>query len=203
MPKAAGSKIEALFKAHYATDTSIHQDKVGIRINPLITWHDSIADREKRDPSFRLGKRRLIVCTRRLPSWLKSRFLFELRRTPRLMHDPKMLLSGMFLERTGHPNHADKYIRKWIPPELRRTHRQVSYLRVENFAIDFRTIFGQYLDISSISTAELEERENASLSLGVQSNLDVLIAENLDLIYQSCPLWTELETMVYGTTMLE
>lgn len=202
-PKAAGSKIEALFQTHYSTDRSIHQDQVGERINPLISWHDSIADRQKRDPSFTLGNRNLIVCTRRLPSWLKSRFFFELRRTPKLKHDPRMLLSGKFFEQTGQINHADKYIRKWISPELRRTHQPVSYLRVEDFAADFRIIFGQFLDIKNISVEELKERENISSSSGMPYDIDALIADNLESIYKSCPLWAELETIVYGATVIK
>jgi len=197
-PKAAGSKVETLFRKHFALDPNIHQDQVGRRLNPSISWHDSIADRQKRDPSFALGNRRLIVCTRRLPSWLKSRFLFELQRTPGLEHNPQLLTSGQFLERTGRVNHADKYVLKWIPPKTRLNHGLISYLRVENFASDFRDIFGKYLDLSKISISELEERENASAPADIKHDIDNLISVNMNSIYRACPLWAELESEVYG-----
>jgi hypothetical protein len=197
-PKAAGSKIEVLFQNHYCSDPSIHQDLVGIKKNPLISWHDSIDDRRKRDPSFTLGRRCLIVCTRRLPAWLKSRLLFEMQRSPGLKHDPSLLLQGKFLERTGRINHADKYISKWISPDIRSSHSSISYLRVEEFANDFREIFGQYLDISKISKHELEQRENTSFISKIQYDIDQIIFDNLDAIYDACPLWSDLEKNVYG-----
>lgn len=197
-PKAAGSKVETLFRKYFASNPSVHQDQVGRRLNPSISWHDSISDREKRDPSFNLGNRRLIVCTRRLSSWLKSRYLFELQRTPRLEHDPELLVTGRFLERSGRVNHADNYVLKWISPSIRLNHGLISYLRVESFASDFLDIFGQYLDVSEISISELEQRENASASVGGKLDVDRLIAANIDSIYKACPLWAELESEVYG-----
>jgi hypothetical protein len=197
-PKAAGTKIESIFKRYFTSDSRIHQDQVGEQFDPLIKWHDSIADRQKRDPAFTLGKRRLIVCTRRLPAWLKSRFYFEVSRSPQLRHNPELLLSGKFHQITGNINHADNVIRRWIPAELRQTHPCLSYLRTEDFANDFKTVFGQFLDISKISRAELEERVNISNPTG-NYNVDALIAENINSIYKACPLWSELEIAVYGS----
>lgn len=118
-------------------------------------------------------------------------------RSPQLRHNPEWLLSGKFLLRNGDIGHADNVIRRWIPAELRQAHPSLSFLRVEDFANDFKTIFGQYLDISKISKAELEERENTSHP-SRQYDIDKLIAENLDSIYEAFPLWSELETAVYG-----
>ena len=56
-PKCAGRKIETLFSTYYSQDMNIHQDIVKPRINPIATWHDTIAKREKSDPSFILGNR--------------------------------------------------------------------------------------------------------------------------------------------------
>lgn len=168
-PKAAGTKIESIFKRYFTSDSRIHQDQVGTRFDPLIKWHDSIADRQKRDPSFALGKRILILCTRRLPAWLKSRFYFEVSRSPQLRHNPELLLSGKFHLRNGEIGHADNAIRRFV----------------------------RFLDISKISTAELEERVNISNPTD-SYNVDALIAENLDSIYKACPLWFELEMAVYG-----
>jgi hypothetical protein len=105
------------------------------------------------------------------------------------------------MERSGRINHADSYIRKWISPETRSSHPWISYLKVENFKHDFRSIFGQFLDMNLISDGELEQKENISNSSDIKVDIDRIIAENLDVIYGSCPLWSELESMVYGTIL--
>lgn len=118
-------------------------------------------------------------------------------RSPQLRHNPELLLSGKFHLRNGEIGHADNAIRRWIPAELRQTHPYLSYLRTEDFANDFKTVFGRFLDISKISRAELEERVNISNPTS-SYNVDALIAENLDSIYKASPLWFELEMAVYG-----
>jgi hypothetical protein len=196
-PKAAGSKIELVFRNHFSGDLSIHQDIVGIKSDPSISWHDSIGDRQKRDPSFTLSDRCLIVCVRRLPAWLKSRFLYEIKRSPKLNHDPNLLILGKFLERTGQINHADNYISKYIPAYLIENHANISYLKVEDFANDFVKIFSRYIDISKISKRDLEQKVNASHG-STKYNVDQIISDNLAVIYGACPLWSELEKSVYG-----
>jgi uncharacterized membrane protein YheB (UPF0754 family) len=131
---------------------------------------------------------------RRLPSWIKSRFLFEVKRSPNLPHDPNSLIKGFFLERSGFRNHADKVIERYIPRNLRKTHSNIYYLRKEFFADDFKEIFGKYLDVTKISDSELETKINPST---MNESIDELISQNLDLIYKSCPVWAELESIIY------
>src|SRR5215211_1142207 len=104
-PKCAGTKIERLFKTYYSSDKRIFQDTVDPKIDPQATWHDSVSDREKRNPHFTLGKRIIICSFRRLPSWLESRYSFEVQRSPELNHRPELLLEGKFLEHGGYQNH--------------------------------------------------------------------------------------------------
>jgi hypothetical protein len=192
-PKTAGTKIETIFKIYFS---NIYQDKINKIINPSsINHHDSIFDRVYKDPHFALGNKCLIVGMRRLPCWLKSRFLFEVNRSPNLKHDPGLLLYGNFLESNGFQNHADKYIEKWIPLKLRQEHSNIFYLRTEYFESDFKKIFGQFVDVNKVPSSELKEKINTTNS---QKHVDEIISKNLNLIYKSCPLWAELELQIYG-----
>ncbi len=57
LPKCAGSKTEQLFKKYYSGEDGVFQDIVNPDIDPEISWHDTIAEREARDVDFKLGSR--------------------------------------------------------------------------------------------------------------------------------------------------
>ena len=160
-PKCAGSKVEKLFKTYYVDDESITQDIVDPDGDPDRAWHDSIADRIQRDPSFSVDGREIICSFRRLSPWLMSRYSFEVERSPHLEHSPRPLLNGRFFERGGFLNHADRLISKYLPYEDISAHKY-SFLRTEQFEEDFKKHFGKFIDVSIIPDEEFESRENAS-----------------------------------------
>lgn len=204
-PKCAGTKIEQLFGRYFADEPGLVQDPVGSRQDPTTAWHDSIALREGRDPDFSLGDRVIVCSFRRLPAWLESRYRFELRRHPGLDHRPERLLQGRFLEADGSLSHADNYAIKFLPPEL-LDQASIRFVRVENFAADFKSAFGDFLDVSRIPEAEYGRKVNRSRGLlsKLLSRRDTRLPDQIhDRLYAgeayaACPLWQRIERLAYG-----
>jgi hypothetical protein len=206
-PKCAGTKVEVLFRRHFRKKSGlrgffsrrhpVHQDPVGIRNDPSIAWHDSIAEREARDPEFRLGDRVVICPVRRLPAWLESRYNFGAMRNPQLPHNPEMLLQARFLEADGSENHAENYVKRYLPEEIVRSGR-IRFLRTEFFESDFKSIFGEFLDISTIPDREFQEKVNTSKRAFPESLRERLYCEP-EQVYSSCPYWRSVEEIAYSS----
>jgi hypothetical protein len=194
-PKCAGVKIEKLFEKYFSDNSNIHQDPVGIEKDPLISWHHSIKQREKHNPNFFLGRKDIICSFRKLPSWLESRYNFEYHRTPELPHCPERLFEGFFLEANGRENHADNYIKLYLPMPLLKT-KNIRFIRTEYFECDFKKVFGDYIDISIIPDDEYSKRENTSQSSLSEELRIKLYSEKI--IYTKCPLWSYVEKIAYG-----
>ena len=194
-PKCAGSKIESLFREYFFEDKGIVQDIIDITDTSFV-WHDSISQREKRDPKFSLDERTVICSIRNLPSWLESRYSFEFKRNPDLPHNPEMLLEGTFLEATGSKSHADLYAKKYIPEKLLNTGK-IRFLRNEYFESDFKSIFGDYLDISIIPDGEYQEKVNASKRV-IPEDIREKLYDNNRSVYDKCPYWQSVEKVAYG-----
>jgi hypothetical protein len=196
-PKCAGTKIENLFRTYYSHDERIHQDIVKPRIDPLATWHDTVAGREKRDSSFILGDRTIICSFRRLPAWLESRYSYEVRRSPQLDHRPELLLEGKFLEQRGRENHADVYARKYIPESILGSDK-LKFIRTECFETDFRNVFGEFVDVSVIPDREFSKRVNVSDKSAVPDEIRNKLFQNQRELYEKCPYWKAVESVAYG-----
>lgn len=192
-PKNAGTKVEKLFARYYADDRSIVQDDLSLKDGH---WHHSIREREKKDAGFSLGERQIIVCTRRLPSWLISRYSFEVDRTPDLPHDPELLFEGRFYERGGYLNHADNYVNRYVNEV---DPARVRFIRVESFRDDFLAVFGDYIDTDRIPKREFDSRVNTSGRVLAKSFETRLLAEG-ESLYRHCPNWHRFELDVYGST---
>ena len=195
-PKCAGTKVEQLFKKYFYKREGLFQDAVGLANDPSIAWHDSIADREARDPGFSLGTRTVICSFRKLPFWLESRYNFEAQRSPDLSHRPDLLLEGKFLEADGFENHADNYVKKYLPQHILES-GNVRFLRTEFFESDFKSIFGDFLDISQILDGEFKRKVNASKRC-VPANVREQLYGAPEKIYKNCPYWRVVDGMVYG-----
>lgn len=195
-PKCAGTKIENLFRTYYANNKRVFQDTIDSKLDPLATWHDSISDREKRDPNFILGDRIVICSFRRLPTWLESRYSFEFRRSPQLNHRPELLLEGKFLEQSGYLNHADFYPQKYVPEAILRSGK-VRFIRTEYFESDFKNLFGEFLDVNIIPAWEFSKKVNASES-AVPETIRKQLFENHQEVYENCPYWKAIEDIAYG-----
>ncbi len=195
-PKCAGSKIENLFRKYYSSDKRIFQDVVDPKLDPMATWHDSISDRENRDPNFILGNRIVICSFRRLPAWLESRYSFEFRRSPQVNHRPDLLLEGRFLEYGGYPNHADYYPRKYLPETVLRSNK-IRFIRTEHFESDFKWVFRDFVDPSVIPSWEFNKKVNVSES-AVPDEIRRKLIQNQTEVYDKCPYWKMVENIAYG-----
>jgi hypothetical protein len=195
-PKCAGGKVENLFRTYYSSDKRIFQDIVDAKIDPHISWHDSVSDRERRDPNFVLGNRTVICSFRRLPTWLESRYSFEVKRSPQLNHQPELLLEGKFLERGGKQNHADFYARKYIPETILPSGK-IRFIRTEHFESDFKRIFGEFLDVAVIPNGEFRKRVNVSKS-ALPDEIRKKLFQQQQEVYEKCPYWKSVENMAYG-----
>lgn len=195
-PKCAGTKIEHMFSEFFSGQPGLVQDVVSSEKDPSISWHDSIAGRESRDPSFELGNRTVVCSFRRLPGWLESRYNFEFLRNPKLQHHPEQILEGRFLEANGKTQHADNYVMKFLPQELLET-GQVRFLRVEHFESDFRSIFGEFLDVSVIPDEVFRKKANVTKRCLPDQIREQLHSESRK-VYTKCPLWSGVELLAYG-----
>jgi len=193
-PKCAGTKVENLFRKYFSSNLELTQDVPNIKIDPSITWHDSIAKRESRDSSFRLGIRDVIVPVRKLPAWLESRYSYEITRNPTLQHDPKLILEGKFLEANGYKNNADFYMKYYLPSSLLESNN-VRFLRTEFFESDFKLIFSDYIDISVIPDNEYKIKENTSDRVLLEEIRTKLYDGT---VYKYCPYWSSIEKIAYA-----
>ena len=195
-PKCAGTKLESIFRKYFSHDKNIFQDRVDPRTDPEGIWHDSIANREKRDPNFTLGNRVVICSFRRLPSWLESRYSFEVRLSPQLNHRPELLLEGKFLERAGNLNHADVYAKKYVPSAILFSGR-IRFIRTEYFKTDFKRVFSEFLDVRVVPEWAFIWKENTSRRL-VPSSIRKTLFQNQQEVYERCPYWQAVEKIAYG-----
>jgi len=194
-PKCAGTKIEHLFAKYLSNLPSVVQDVID-PADHSASWHDSIADREARDTNFHLGDRVVICSIRQLPSWLESRYSFEKKRNPHLPHQPQDLLEGKFLEGDGYKNHADYYPRKYLPEALLNSGK-IRFIRTEFFQKDFTSVFGDYLDLSTIPESEYASKENAS-TRALPPDVKTALYNN-EALYSLCPYWKKCEALAYKT----
>ena len=194
-PKCAGVKVENLFRTYYSSEDQVFQDIVDPTVDPLATWHDSISDREMRESSFRLGERTVIASFRKLPTWLESRYSFEVNRSPQLHHRPETLLEGKFLEPDGFLNHADFYVKKYISESLLKLNR-IRFIRTEHFETDFKRVFGEYLDVTRIPDWEFRKRLNVSNNV-VPERIRTQLFRSQQRVYENCPYWKMVEDVAY------
>lgn len=195
-PKCAGTKIELLFRKYLSQIPGIEQDVVTVEQDPEIKWHDSIEMRGARNPEFQLDRRTVICSFRKLPSWLESRYSFEALRSPDLGHSPELLLRGQFLEQSGFLNTADFYCDKYLPESLLTT-AQIKFIRTEYFEMDFKHVFGQYLDLRKIPETEFPTKVNTTSSK-VPRNISKRLHSVAREVYNSCPRWERIEKLAYS-----
>jgi hypothetical protein len=194
-PKCGGTAIESIFKKYFSSRDEIYQDPISPDTDKQSTWHDSIEDRENRDSSFRLENRVVVCSIRKLPSWLESRYSFEIERSPELKHDPELLLQGRFLESNGYLNHADYYAEKYLPDRL-FSKAKVFFIRLEYFEKDFIEVFGRFVDVSIIPVNELSFKVNSTKSRLPEGFLSKINRRQTS-VYDHCPYWKKIETIAY------
>ena len=195
-PKCAGTKVEQLFSTYFSEEVGLFQDPVGLKNDPTVAWHDSISRRKKRDPKFDLGERTVICSFRKLPSWLVSRYNYGRKVDPNLPVHHELLLEGKFLRGNGQEAHADSLVKNFLPEAILKSGK-VRFVRTEFFESDFKTIFGDYLDISKIPDWEYKENVNTSKSF-LPDKIKEQVHDSKRKIYEKCPKWQLIEKIAYG-----
>ncbi len=194
-PKCGGAKIEIIFKKYFSDIEGLIQEHPTNNLTQA-TWHDSITDREKNNSGFKVDNRDIICSFRKLPAWLKSRYNYEYKRSPHLNHNYKLLLEGKFLERNGNIINADYYAKKYLPSSLLESNK-IRFIRTEYFESDFKSIFGDYLDISVIPNSEYKEKYNKSENFLPDLFMKELQGEE-KYLYNKCPHWKKIEKLAYN-----
>lgn len=197
-PKCAGTKIERLFERYFSHRSDIHQDIADVALDPKVSWHDSLAERARRDPRFVVGDRTIICSIRRLPGWLESRYSYEVARSPQLNHDAKRLLLGRYLHVNGEEFHADLAAQRYLPDSVLASPRLV-FIRQEHFGEDFRRAFAPFVDVSRIPPKEFNTLENATPNTVPPEISRQLWAPDSEL-YARCPHWRRVEQLAYPGT---
>jgi len=188
-PKCAGTAVELALRTLLA-------DRPGVRFDPIepsnVIWHHTIAEREWYDPSFSLGKRRVICCFRQLPTWVLSRVHFEAARGPdHRTVTRKMLMKGVIYERDGKLSNADVYAEKYSSPRVDR------WVRAEHLAEDLSAAFA--LDPDAVQKALI--RKNAGRIDYLKPLSFWFTKRELSNLYDASPTWTRIEKEVYGSLL--
>ena len=188
-PKCAGTRTEQVLRKYFGDDPGIRFDE----INPEhVIWHQSVREREDATGED-LGGRRVISNIRRLPQWIISRVGYEEMRssitTPR-----EMFVHGSFINRQGKVQQADTILKDFtiVPVD--------AWIRVDHLAEDFFAAFSPVLDLSRINLRrEFSKRSNETKYN--RNSTAWFTPEELKTLYDSCPVWRELERRLYGAIL--
>jgi hypothetical protein len=181
-PKCAGTATEAALRKLYFGLPGYRFDE----IDPAnVIWHETIAQRINRDPSFIPGQRMVVCNFRRLPFWIISRVRFEESRPPHHAATREMMLSGRFFKNTGEINHADNHVRLYGD----EVH---TWIRTECLSEDFARAFGVRGDL-----------QRANETIGPPDVRFRLSEADIERLYEACPLWADLERKLYGSLLHE
>jgi len=192
-PKCAGSAAEKILRDIYGSDPTVRFDAVGPG-KPVI-WHQSIKQRMASDPAFDPSGRRVVANIRRLPNWILSRVHFEVQRSGlNGSVSRNALVQGRFRNRKTPGNSkqmrlvsADEQLAQFAPAVT-------DWVRSEEMIPDLARVLG----FDSTKVAERRERVNAGQIEYIRDLSFWFTPRELDRLYQSNPVWAELERKVYG-----
>ena len=185
-PKCAGNTIEKLLRTNLSDNRRIRFDAMD---HNNIIWHHSIPDRERADPDFALGDRRVICAIRRLPDWLVSRVHFEASRPPHHLASRQMLEDASFYEQTGVINTAERTLRHFSRP------RVDAWIRTEYLVEDLEKTF-------EISIRQSDIRLNKNRFDYIRDWRFWFSEGQLKRLYELCPTWADTEERVYGSLLI-
>jgi len=156
-------------------------------------WHDSLAQRMRRDASFDPAGKLVISGVRRLPWWLLSWVHYEASRPPFHCVSREMLCRGEFYENNGQVNHADAHMTQFCGQPVDR------WVRLEHLAEDFVGHFEALLGPRVRTAArKLRKAVNATRLDYVKSLGFYFTPKELDGLYKANPAWAAMEERIYG-----
>lgn len=186
VPKCGGSSVENCLRATFGKTPGYEFDVITPE-GPVI-WHQNIAERQKIQPEFSQGDRKIIACIRRLPSWILSRIHFEAARNGE-DYVPKRadLIRGYFIESGRSLRKADQVIKYYMSSQVD------SWIRLENLKGDLEAAIGSEIDpIRKINETTIQYIKKLEFWF---------TAEEIALLYKNNPAWADIERRVYGNTI--
>jgi len=187
-PKCAGHAVDQALKSVLRGRTDVAFD-----VADRTGWHDSLEERQRRDPSLVVDDRAVICGFRRLPYWMLSRVHYEASRPPYLSATRGMLCRGEFFHQNGQIGKADDYA-------LHYDAKVERWIRTEHLAEDFERHFS---DILGSHLAKAAMRKVRRIVNGTRLNyirsLDYhFTPDELARLYDANPTWAALERALYG-----
>lgn len=196
VPKCAGSATERLLRGVCGSNPAVQFDK----IDPTgeVIWHQTIAKRQKAQPSFDPGTRRVIANIRRLPEWILSRVHFEVQRAgPAGVVRRAELVQGRFRNnpkadavKPPKAHFADSMIGQFLP-------EVTDWVRSENLVAGLAQVIG--FDPAAVNTSG--GRVNEGRIAYIRDVAFWFTQAEIDRMYAANPLWAGLEQRVYGNLL--
>jgi hypothetical protein len=186
-PKCAGSSVEKLLRQKFHGRPDVEFDVIDP--SQEASWHDTIVQREQRDPKFSRRGKRIICNIRRLPSWIVSMVHFERQRSNQHLTPRTMLEKGEFVNWRGRRGKADRFAERYSQTEV--TH----WIRIEHLAEDFRKAFGAAPEIA------LDRKVNKGRFTYIRAIHFWFTPEELAALYAANPIWAAIERQVYGNLL--
>jgi hypothetical protein len=85
---------------------------------------------------------------------------------------------------------------KYFPQSILESGR-LRFIRTEYFESDFKSVFGDYVDVTIIPDSEFNNKINASKSC-LPPDFREKFYKGRQKLYETCPYWKTVEEMAYG-----
>lgn len=182
-PKCGGTSAESMLRLNFGNDPSVRFDD----IDPSnVIWHDTIATRTMRDPSFSSESRRIVAIFRRLPAWILSRVHYEASRAPYHIVTRDQLIAGRFYKNSGEISTAEETLNRFNSP------RVTKWIRLEKMHEDFEAFFGRPLQA-------LDQHLNVNEFDYIRDIGFWFSKQELENLYHKAPNWAAIEKEIYGS----
>jgi hypothetical protein len=193
-PKCAGHAVEQALRLGLRGRRDVSFDK---RWPHHPGWHDSVADRARRQAEFRSDGKVVICGFRRLPHWMLSRVYYEASRPP--YHSPtrEMICRGEFLHQNGEVGAADQHALHYGGSGVDR------WIRTEHLVEDFQRHFSDILGSGLTNAAARKVRRiaNGARMDYIRSLAFHFTSDDLDSLYAANPIWAGIERDLYGDVL--
>jgi len=192
-PKCGGHTVESALRRAMRGSRDVAFDK---RWPFHPGWHDTPADRSRRDQGFDPHGKIVISGIRRLPSWLLSRIHYEASRPPYHCATREMFSRGRFFEQNGSVGWADEHVERFVASGVQR------WIRLEHLAEDFARHFSDLLGRRTEAAAGKLRRVLNPTEIQYLKRLDFYFTpREIDALYAANPAWAAVERQVYGDTL--
>lgn len=195
-PKTGGTATEKILRSYFSEYPDVIFDDLDDKSNPV--WHQTVAERQKLNPDFTLGERRVFANIRRLPTWLLSRVHFEVqRRGDRAVPSRERLVNGQFKVINGAtPKSTEKIVS--ADTVMKKFSKEVTdWIRMEQLGTDLQDAFG-ILKREGLTNKRVNDTRQAY----IKNPRFWFTRKELKMMYEANPTWARVERKVYGNTLV-